>query len=201
MKTPTILLIFALILPILGCIDFISESGTTNGENESIYSEPLQLPYTGENIYKRIGEYTFTLVPVATYQLSAVVICVHYYAADEVDELAPVDLCVVWGKMADPAYIHYFTCVQRDRGCYLSAEECPLNDAYVDTHFTNIHVIPADDTILKTIQSVTVNQALYLEGFLVNVYYNGAPIWETSLTRKGTGDKSCEVLYVTAIKW
>jgi hypothetical protein len=202
MEKPNVLLIFALILPIIACIDSIPESGTTTGENEGIYTdgEPVQLPYTGENIYKRIGEYTFTLVPVATYQLAAVIICIHSYAADEVDELTPVDLCVVWGRMADPAYIHSFTCEQRDRGCYLTAEESPFDDAYVDTHFTNIHVIPANTTILKTIQSVTVNQALYLEGFLVNVYCNGVQIWETSLTRKDTGDNSCEVLYVTAVK-
>ncbi len=202
MEKIKVLLIFALILPILACIDSIPEFGTTPGENVGIhtYEEPVQEPYTGDTIYKTIGGYTFTIVPVATYKISALVICMKYYRADEVDELTPVDLCVVWGQMAIPENIHYFTCTQRDRGCYLAAEESPLNDAYVDTHFTNIHVIPADDTILKTIKTLTVNQVVYLEGFLVNVYCRGASIWETSLTRRDTGDNSCEVLYVTTVK-
>lgn len=196
-----VLLIFALIIPILACIDSIPEYGTTPGENAGIhtYEEPLQESYTGDTLLKSIGRYTFTIVPVATYKIAARVICIKYYSTDEVDELTPVDLCVVWGEMAEFEYIRYFSCTQHDRGCYLTAEESPLDDAYVDTHFTNIHVIPADETILKTIQTIKVNQVVYLEGFLVNVYCEGVRIWETSLTRKDTGDDSCEVLYVTMV--
>jgi hypothetical protein len=190
-------LVIVLLLLILGCIDY-PEPDTL--PEDMVYEEPVQHSFTGDTIQKRVGDYTFTIVPVATYKIRALVICKKYYNVDAVDKLTPVDLCIVWGDMAESANIQYFRCAQRDRGCFITAEDSPLNEWYVETHFSNIHIIPADNSILEVINTIKVNQAVYLEGFLVNVYSSGVTIWETSLTQEDTGDDSCEVLYVIDLK-
>lgn len=189
-------LVIVLILHFLACIDIHDPTSL----EKKIFEEPIQQSYTGNPIYKRIGTHEFTLVPVATYKISALVICKKYYNADEVDELAPFDLCITWGDMAKPPYMYYFSCTQRDRGCNITAQDSPLDDWYVTTHFSNIHIIPADDSILELMRNISVNQIVYLEGFLVNVYSNNTTIWETSLTPEDSGETSCEVLYVTGLK-
>lgn len=197
------LLICASVLLITGtgCLSQFTVQPSEGGSTIDTSQEPLQERYTGEDIHKGIGKFEFTIVPVAAYKASVLVICMKYYNADEVDELAPVDLCVVWGKLAEPKYLQHFTCTQTERGCRLTSRtESYLDDSYVGTHFTNMHIIPANETILEAIESIKGDQAVFLEGFLVNVYSGGAVIWETSLTWKDSGSDSCEVLYVTKVK-
>ncbi|MBU7027460.1 MAG: hypothetical protein HXS48_11040 [Theionarchaea archaeon] len=185
----------------MGCLSQFTVQPSEGGSAIDTSQEPLQERYTGEEIHKRIGGFEFTIVPVAVYKASVLVICVKYYNADEVDELAPIDLCVVWGKLAKPKYLQHFTCTQTDRGCRLTSRtESYLDDSYVGTHFTNMHIIPANETILEAIKRIKGDQAIVLEGFLVNVYSGGAVIWETSLIWKDPDSGSCEVLYVTKVK-
>jgi hypothetical protein len=202
MEKTRILLILSIFLFTTGCLSqYITEQPT----NEDLYEidtsqEPIQEPYSGGEIHKAIDGTDFTIVPVATYEASVLVICRKYYNRDEVDTLTPLDVCVVWGKLAEPGYIQYYTCTQDNRGCRLTARRgSPLSDSYVESHFTNIHIIPAHEEILKAIKTIRINEKVVLEGFLVNVYSNGAYIWKTSLRWDDSGTESCEVLYVTKI--
>lgn len=198
-----VLLIFTFILLItgMGCLSQFSVQPPEDGSTIDTSQEPLRERYTGEEIHKRIGRFEFTIVPVAVYNASVRVICMQYYNADEVDRLTPFDLCVVWGKLAESKYLQHFTCSQTERGCRLTSRtESYLDDSYVGTHFTNIHIIPANETILEAVKTIGWNQSVVLEGFLVNVYSDRTVIWETSLSWEDSGSDSCEVLYVTKVR-
>ena len=185
-----------------GCLDeplMPPPSGEDSSEID-VSQEPIQEPYTGNVIYREADGNTYALVPVATYFTSVLVVrAKHYY--DEDAELAPVDLCVVWGVLADPEYLQYTTFIQEDRGC-----ECiydvgsPVDTPHVLSQFVNIHLIPANDYILQAIKSIRKGQKVVLEGFLVDIYLNGSIYIETSRTRADNGEGSCEILYVTRVR-
>jgi hypothetical protein len=185
-----------------GCLDetlMPSPSGEDYSEID-VYQEPIQEPYTGGVIYREADGNTYALVPVALYKTSVLVVHTKHYN-DEDAELVPVDLCVVWGVLAENEYLQYTTFIQEDRGC-----ECiydvgsPVDTPDVLSLFVNIHLIPADDYILQAIMTIRKGQKIVLEGFLVDIYLNGSIYIETSRTRADNGEGSCEIMYVTRVR-
>jgi hypothetical protein len=68
---------------------------------------------------------------------------------------------------------------------------------------SNNHLIPADATIARRIQSIHIGDQVRMKGLLVDytVTSHGREIFtrRTSLTRADTGNGACEILYVTEI--
>ncbi|MBU7019204.1 MAG: hypothetical protein HXS44_16965 [Theionarchaea archaeon] len=194
--------ILAILISVAGCLEetlMPSPSGEVYSEID-VYQEPIQKPYTGDVIYREADGDTYALVPVAMYKTSVLVVHTKHYS-DEDSELVPVDLCVVWGVLAEPEYLQYATFIQEDRGC-----ECiydvgsPVDTPDILCLFVNIHLIPADDYILQAIKTIRRGQKVVLEGFLVDIYRDGCIYIETSRTRADNGEGSCEVLYVTRVR-
>lgn len=162
--------------------------------------DPLQEPYTGKDIYKKYGSTAYTLEPVATFKASVLVVSTKQYFDDD-KELIPLDVCVVWGEMALP---HYRECISFEQGIrvcqviYIAA--CPFEESYLDTHFTNIHVIPGNENILKALKAIKKGQKVILEGFLVNIYRDGVLYKKTSMSRTDSVGAIYEILYVTQLR-
>lgn len=186
-----------------GCLDEISLEPPPAGEeyNEIDTSqEPIQEPYTGEVILREADGSQYTLVPVATYKTAVLVVSTKHYR-DEDTALAPIDLCVVWGALAQPEYLQYVTFTQKDRGCKCVYDVgSPADTPEVLSQFVNIHLIPANDYLLQAIETIKEGQKVVLEGLLVDVYLDDSIYIETSRTRTDNGEGSCEVLYVTKVK-
>jgi hypothetical protein len=186
-----------------GCLDEHLLTPPPAGEEYSAIDtshEPVQELYRGEVIYREADGDEYTLVPVATYKASVLVVSAkHYY--DEDAELVPVDLCVTWGALAEPYYLQYVTFTQEDRWC-----ECiydagsPVDAPDVLSQFVNMHLIPANDNILQAVKTIREGQKVILEGFLVDIYLDGSIYIGTSRTRLDDGEGSCEVLYVTRVR-
>jgi len=191
-----ILLIISLLFSILACIHTEEEFYDIDTSRDPI----IEL-YSGEEITRIVDGYEFTIVPVAVYRASVRVICKKHYSSNEIDVLAPFDLCIVWGELAERSNLQYYACSQSDRGCFLrSLGVSPLDDSYVGSHLANIHIIPANETISRAIDAIRTYQKVTIEGFLVNVYSDGRWIWKTSVTWTDTGEGSCEVLYITKVE-
>lgn len=184
-----------------GCLQEYTEGPypEEEGTDIDVWNEPIQEPYSGEAILIEADDHEYTLVCVAQYTASVLVVSVKHYH-DEDRELVPVDLCVVWGTLAEPEYLHYVSFIQEERGCSCTYEEgSPVDAPEVLSQFVNMHLIPANDTILQAIKTIKEGEKVILEGFLVNVYYEGSIYIETSTTRTDIGEGSCEVLYVTRV--
>lgn len=146
----------------------------------------------------------FTLTPVAEYQLSGVVVSKETYAYDWKSEISPVDLAIVWGKLAEPEHKKYVSFSQRNRWYFYEYRpDSPLDQSYINSHSSNNHIIPASENVSTALRAIKKREKVMLEGFLVNVkgtYKGGTVYWNTSLTRKDSGDGSCELFYVTKAK-
>jgi len=170
-----------------------------------VSQEPLQNKYvSGDPIIKKDKDSEFIITPVAEYKIAAIVVSKKSYHYGWHAEIAPVDLALAWGKLAEPGNDKYISFSQGDRWYFYEYEEdSPFNDNYVITHSANNHVIPADENIYRAVKTLKKKERVLIEGFLVNVagrYKGGNLWWNSSLSRRDNGDGSCEVLYVKKIR-
>jgi hypothetical protein len=192
-----------LILLLYGC----SGPDPTSMEFEDIDTsqEPSQTPFaSNEIITMEIKDGLFTIKPLARYKASVMVASKKSYSYGWAAKVAPTDLAIVWGKLAEPGYNKYITYSQSDRWYFFEYKpETPFNASYIIKHSSNNHIIPATENIQKAVKSIKKKQRIILEGFLVNLTgtYKGEKVWwNSSLTRNDTGDNSCELFYVTKIR-
>lgn len=168
-------------------------------------SDPVQRSYRSNDpiLIKTKGSH-FTLTPVAEYQLAGRVVSKETYSYGWEAEISPVDLAIVWGKLADTEYDQYMTYSQSNRWYFYEYKpESPLDPNYIISHSSNNHIIPATENISLALKTIQKKEKVVLEGFLVNVKGSsgGRPVtWMTSLTRKDTGNGSCELIYVTKVR-
>jgi len=164
--------------------------------------DPIQTSYKSEEpIVKEIKNGHFTITPVAEYKLSGMVVSKETYSDDWNAKVSLIDLAIVWGKLADPEYEKYVSFSQRNRWYFYEYKpESPLDNSYILSHSSNNHIIPATENISLALKTISRKEKVMLEGFLVNLkgtYKGGTVYWNTSLTRKDSGDGSCELFYVT----
>jgi len=201
-------IILALFIVIFICVPILvykagnmpEPTGEVSGEIDTFY-EPVQESYSGEKFPHVVEGVQFMIEPVATYEIAFVVLSIRYHYSTLEDKLSPVDLCVVWGELAEPENIEHIYSLQAARWCsYRYDGELSLDAFYVESHVANIHVVPANENVLKAVKSIKKGQKAVLEGFLVKVYREGRLIWSSSLTRTDSGDGACEVFYVTKVR-
>lgn len=169
-----------------------------------VSQEPLQVQITAEPIRRKVKDGEVTITPLAKYTISAVVVSKKSYSSGWTGEIAPVDLALAWGKMADPKYDKYISYSQSDRWYFYECKpETPLTDQYIATHSANNHIIPASENIRIALKTISKKEKVRLEGYLVKIagHYKGGTVWwNSSLTRSDSGDGSCEVFYVESVR-
>lgn len=167
--------------------------------------DPLQTPCTSEEpIIREIKNGIFTITPVAEYKLYVMVVSKETYSDDWDGKISPIDLAIVWGKLAEPDYDKYITYSQSSRWYHYKWKAgTPFDASYVVSHSGNNHIIPANENIHKAIKTIRKKDKVVLEGFLVNLngtYKGKAVAWNTSLSRTDSGNGSCELFYVTKVR-
>lgn len=204
-KTIIIGLIFLILsVPVLyGCDGPVSVA--EDSSEIDISKDPVQTSYTSrDTIVIEKGDIRLTMKPLASYKVSAMVARKKSYSDGWQGKVAPVDLVLVWGRLAEPEYDKYMTYTQRDRWYYFEYKAgSPFNNSFVYAHSSNNHIVPANENIYKAIKSVKKKEEAVFEGYLVNLNgnYNGQNVWwNSSLSRKDSGDGSCELFYVERIR-
>jgi len=167
--------------------------------------DPIQSSYkSDEPNIREIKNGLFTITPVAEYKISGVVVSKRTYSSGWDGEISPVDLTIVWGKLAEPEYDRYVTYSQENRWYFYQYQPgSPFDHSYVIPHSGNHHTIPANENIHEAIKTIKKKDKVVLEGFLVNLKgtYKGQKVtWNTSLSRKDTGNGSCELFYVSKVR-
>lgn len=184
----------------------------TNTKEDAIvsapyYPEPEQvLLQTKPKIKIKIDHTEAIIKPQASYKISARVVAKTRILGDGVSELVPYDVGLVWGDlMKDKNYRKLFILqYQRWINYRISAKNMELlSKIDIPKHISNNHLIPANKNVLKGIKALRKYDKVYLEGYLVNcdISYKKAPLFEynSSLSRNDSGDRACEIFYVTKI--
>jgi hypothetical protein len=167
--------------------------------------DPVQTSTKSDDpIIREIKNGHFAITPVAEYKISGVVVSKETYSSNWDGEISPVDLTIVWGKLAEPEYDRNITYSQRNRWYFYQYKPGSLFDnSYVIAHSGNHHIVPANENVHMAIKTIKEKDRVGLEGFLVNLKgtYKGQTVtWNTSLSRTDTGNGSCELFYVSKVR-
>lgn len=156
-------------------------------------------------IIVRVHNIDFKLFPQANYKISGIVLAKNtFFIMDAGADLAPIDVGLAWGKMAEPEYDKYMSYSSQSRFLQWNYNSnFPFTFEFLNSHVSHNHIIPAGENILKAVKSFKNKEKVYLEGYLVNVEseYNGGKFtWNTSLSRYDKSAGACEVFYVKKVR-
>lgn len=172
--------------------------------------DPVQKAANG-NVEMEVDGYNVKISYLYSYDISALVVSTHNYSSYDLGgKLAPKDLALAWGKVAeynDRIDFHWSQSRRWYRWRAKSYDEIePVGGVDgVSLHSANNHLIPADSVVKSSIKRIKKGDYVRLTGYLVNVDANKADgskfWWNSSTTRSDTGDGSCELIYVTGVEW
>jgi hypothetical protein len=174
-------------------------SPITHPPGRLVVKEPEQVMLAKSQ--ETISKNGWTLELLAAFSLDARVLGVKSYSGDFSASIAPLDLALGWGAMSDTAVLDRLEITQHDR-FYLWRYwgKAPIPEKEIVTHSANMHIIPADDSILGKLKSLRKGSLVHLSGSLVEATHpkSNKP-WRSSLTREDEGDGACELFYVKSV--
>ena len=140
------------------------------------------------------GDYMVT--PLATYEITALVLSRENYYFDRGAELSPVDFALGWGPMSNQSVIDNLKIWQGPRHFAWKAERFPIPRREIEVAAANVHIIPATDAVRDAIDEVCKGSVITMKGYLVKITDPKGFRWSSSLRRTDTGDGACEVMWV-----
>ena len=145
------------------------------------------------------GDYQLT--PLADYDIEARVLSREDYSIDAGSSLSPTDLAVGWKRMSDSAVIEQLDISQSARFfTYRWSRQPPIPQSEIERSASNMHMIPADDTIARQLGKIRQGAIVRLRGQLVEAKRSDGFQWRSSLTRNDTGAGACELFLVDSIE-
>jgi len=142
----------------------------------------------------------YAIQPMAEFTLEARVLAREDYWLGREADLSPTDLVLGWGEMADPQVVKQINIRQSGRWYFWQVESFPIPRRNIETQSANMHLIPANDEVARTLKQIRPGQLITLQGYLVNVNADDGWRWRSSLTRDDTGANACELIYVKQLK-
>lgn len=178
--------------PASGAIDFLDDP-----VQESIGRDT--------SITLRIEDGVFTIKLIDRYTLAGVLVSRKDFSRGWEAVVVPVDLAICWGRIAESDNLKYVGFSQRGRWYHFKiGMESPFDKDYVYLHSANNHIIPATENILLAVKAARKKEPIVLEGYLVDINgtYKGKTYWwYSSRVRSDRGQGSCELLYVTRVRF
>ena len=137
---------------------------------------------------------------LAQFGLTARALSVSSYRTGREADLSPLDVAFGWGRMSETPVTDRLSISQSSRCYYWRYEgEPPIPRREIETSSANMHLIPADAGVARTLDKIRKGQIVKLSGYLVEVKAKDGWGWRSSLTRDDTGQGSCEVIFVQSV--
>lgn len=157
-----------------------------------VAAEPLQESVNGSPIAFE----NYTILPLASYNITARVLSTHHYD----DTLVPYDLALGWQEMSDSAVLDRLDISQIMRFYQYSWQGAPpvAREIMVRTS-ANTHIIPANEEVRKQLPGLRRGDIINMKGYLVRVTRPDGWSWQSSLTRTDSGNGGCELLYAQSL--
>jgi len=138
---------------------------------------------------------------LANFDIEARVLSKRFYDSDAEAELAPVDLALGWGAMADSSVLYKLSISQANRFYHCRWEnEPPLPPYEIARHSANMHLIPASTDLEQQLRGVSKGDVVHIVGHLVEARKPNGWRWRSSLTRDDAGAGACELIRVESLQ-
>jgi len=140
------------------------------------------------------------LQPLAEFEFDARLLSLAWYGQGTEANYSPVDLGIAWGAMSDSANIDALDWSHGSRFLnYRYATQPPIPQHELDRSIANLHVLPASENVLRTIEQLRPGQRIVGRGILVAATRADGWRWNSSLSRKDTGAGACELILLSDI--
>jgi hypothetical protein len=159
---------------------------------------PLQRDLAGGPQFRVNG---YALTGLAEFSIGARVILAKHYSSDREADLAPVDLALAWGPMADAAVLEAISFSQSGRFYHWRYEGAPpIPRREIERNSANMHMIPSSREMAKLLKAVKPGDLVRLRGYLVRAEAQDGWRWTSSLTREDTGAGACELIFLQELE-
>lgn len=138
----------------------------------------------------------YTITPLASFDIKAKVLSRKNYRRGRAADLSPTDLALGWGRMSDERVLDSVKISQSGRWYRWRVDTFPIPQRELETHSANMHLIPANKSVLSAIKQTRKGDIVEFSGSLVKVHADDGWHWNSSLTRADTGGHACEVVWV-----
>jgi hypothetical protein len=159
-------------------------------------SQPPAQTNTNGDPFKLNG---YTITPLESFEIEARVLSTKHYTFDKEADLSPVDLALGWGRMSDESVLKEINITQSRRFYHWRVTDFPIPRKEIETHSANMHMVPSNPHIEKTLKSIRPGQVVNLKGYLIQANADDGWHWKSSLTRNDTGAGACEIVYVKQV--
>lgn len=166
---------------------------------EKLKKDPVQKPLSPP---QTIRYKDATISFVATYDITARVLSKKTYRFDEESKYSPIDLALGWGDMSSHSSFNQLKISQSNR-YYIykwGSDGLPIPLQTIINTSANVHLIPKDESVLKTLKKVKPGQIVSMQGYLVQISQENGWLWKTSVTRSDKGNGACELMYVENVQ-
>ncbi len=147
-----------------------------------------------EYISHRVAD--IEVAEVAKFKIKAKVLGRKDYLFGRESDLSPTDLALGWGNMSDQRVVDQIEISQSGRFYFWRVSSFPIPRREIQTHSANMHLIPADELVARTIKQVRIGDIVEISGSLVNATTTSGWYWNSSTTREDTGAGACELIWV-----
>ncbi len=184
--------LLSLIIILYGAFDWWSSRPVSHGPGVMAQDPPEQTaPSTAPFAFK-----AYQVTPLADFHVNARVLSKKKYSFGRESDLAPIDLALGWGRMSDESVLQKLKIHQSNRFYFWSTDQFPIPKNEIETHSANMHLIPADSSVLKQIKAARTGDIVDFDGYLVQVTGEDNWKWKSSLSRNDTGNGACEVIFI-----
>ncbi|MET0091248.1 MAG: hypothetical protein ABW068_14740 [Candidatus Thiodiazotropha sp.] len=172
---------------------FIREAEVTLRPGVFVEEEPRQVMLHDAEPFNHKG---FRITPLARFDIKAKILSKKYYSLGRESDLSPIDLALGWGKMSDESVLQTIRISQSNRYFHWRVDEFPIPRKEIETHASNMHIIPSDATTEAAIKQSRIGEIVQFSGYLVKVDTQDGWHWSSSLSRSDTGNGACELVWV-----
>lgn len=111
----------------------------------------------------------YTIVPIKRCRIRARVLGQEPYYSATLSDIAPSDLMLGWGPLADEGVLGWLSVSQHGRGYSWSYKSAPVEQEEIAGHLANMMVIPASPLLGYRARAVKSGDVVSVEGYVVNV--------------------------------
>jgi hypothetical protein len=158
--------------------------------------DPVQTPTDREAFRIATPKGLVSLQPRAAFDASGLVAGAERYRFDDGAFLVPLDVVLLWGHLPEKDWRRRIDYQQTGRFYLWTATETGVDSNYVQSHSSNMHLIPATPGVRRALLSLGRGDTLRLEGLLVDASTDTGMSWHTSLSREDGGAGACELVWV-----
>ncbi len=176
--------------------------------NPLLHSEPEQTSTVVKPFTRTIENHLYEITPVFDYRLRGRVVSlsdamgltnITHKAAG--DYLNTHDFCIVWGDDAEVVDLRKFSITHGDWTCYYFTRDGDEYRKFRPEAFSNNHVLPDTPKLAALFRDVRIGDEVEIAGQLVNYKTDHRGARNSSVTRTGTGNGACEIIYVTEFRF